>query len=82
MPACKQFGVPSVTRSLMKGLLPLHRVLAAMLITSGFALGAWVLFDIQFGYQNSPARDMLNWSGLIGGLLLGAGAVMLVGCEI
>jgi len=78
----KRLGVPVVTRSLMKGLLPLHGVLAAMLITSGFALGAWVLFDIQFGYQNSPARDMLNWSGLIGGLLLGAGAVLLIGCEI
>lgn len=78
----QQMGVPIVTRSLMKGLLPLHGVLAAMLLTSAFAMAAWLLFDIQLGYQQSPAKDMLNGSGLIGGLLLGSGAVFLIGCEI
>lgn len=78
----QQMGVPIVTRSLMKGLLPLHGVLAAMVITSAFAVTAWLLFGVPLGYQQSPAKDMLNWSGVIGGLLLGAGAVFLIGCEI
>lgn len=76
-----RFGLPRITRTLFKGLLPLQGVLAALAITGVFAVGAWVLFDIPLGFQR-PFKNQLDVASIIGGLLLGAGSVMLIGCEI
>lgn len=75
------FKVPAITRTLMKGFIPIQGVLAAQILTALFALGAWILLGAKPGYQYS-SMDKLSWAGLLGGLLLGAGAVMLIGCEI
>lgn len=75
------FKVPAITRTLMKGFIPIQGVLASQILTAAFALGAWAFFGAKLGYQGS-FMDKLSWAGLLGGLLLGSGAVMLVGCEI
>lgn len=76
-----KLGIPAITRTLFKGLIPLQGVLASLALTGIFAVGAWVLFDIPLGFQ-SPVKNQLSGASLLGGLLLGAGAVMLIGCEI
>lgn len=75
------FKVPAITRTLMKGFIPIQGVLMAQVLTGAFALLAWTLFGAKLGYQGS-FMDKLSWAGLLGGLFLGSGAVMLVGCEI
>ncbi|WP_322507626.1 YeeE/YedE thiosulfate transporter family protein [Anaerolinea sp.] len=76
-----QMGIPAITRTLFKGLLPLQGLLASIVITGVFAVGAWVFFGVNLGFQ-APVKNQLNWAGMLGGLLLGAGAVALIGCEI
>lgn len=76
-----RFGLPAITRTLFKGLLPLQGVLASLAITGIFAVGAWVLFDVKLGFQKE-FKNQLDIASMIGGLLLGAGAVLLIGCEI
>ncbi len=76
-----QMGIPAITRTLFKGLLPLQGLLLSIVITGIFAVGAWVLFGVNLGFQ-SPVKNQLNWAAMLGGLLLGAGSVALIGCEI
>jgi len=76
-----KMGIPAITRTLMKGLLPLQGLLASIVLTGVFAVGAWVLFDVKLGFQ-AEFKNQLTWASMLGGLLLGAGAVMLIGCEI
>jgi hypothetical protein len=76
-----KLGIPAITRTLMKGLLPLQGLLASIVLTGVFAVGAWVFFDIPLGFQ-TPVKNQLAWVSLLGGFFLGAGAVTLVGCEI
>ncbi len=76
-----KMGIPGITRTLFKGLLPLQGLLASVVLTGVFAVGAWVLFDIPLGFQHE-FKNQLTWASMLGGLLLGAGAVTLIGCEI
>ncbi len=76
-----KLGIPAITRTLMKGLLPLQGLLASIVLTGVFAVGAWVLFNVPLGFQ-SPVKNQLSWISLLGGFFLGFGAVALVGCEI
>ena len=75
------YRIPAITRSLFKGLLPLQGLLASIVLTGVFAVGAWVLFDVGLSFR-SPVKNELSIASMIGGLFLGAGAVMLIGCEI
>lgn len=76
-----RFNIPAITRTLFKGLIPLQGLMASLVLTGVFAVGAWVLFGINLGFQ-APVKNQLSIASMIGGLLLGAGAVMLIGCEI
>lgn len=75
------FGIPNITRTLFKGLMPLQGLMASIVLTGVFVVGAWLLFGIKLGFQE-PVKNQLTTASLVGGLLLGAGAVMLIGCEI
>jgi hypothetical protein len=76
-----RMGIPAITRTLFKGLLPLQGLLASIVLTGVFAVGAWVMFDVKLGFQ-SEFKNQLTWASMLGGFLLGAGAVTLIGCEI
>ncbi len=55
-----KLGIPAITRTLFKGLIPLQGVLASLVLTGVFAVGAWVLFDIPLGFQ-SPVKNQLSF---------------------
>lgn len=76
-----KMGVPRITRTLMRGYLPLIGITASWVVMLAFIWGAWALFDINPGFEGS-LKYQLTAGSVIGGLLLGAGAVLLIGCEI
>lgn len=76
-----RMGVPKITRTLMRGYLPIIGVMASWIVMLGFMWGAWVFFGIKPGFEGS-LKYQLTAGSLIGGLFLGVGAVLLIGCEI
>ncbi|MEW5963788.1 MAG: YeeE/YedE thiosulfate transporter family protein, partial [Pseudomonadota bacterium] len=76
-----RIGVPRITRTLMRSYLPMIGIIAHWLVMLGFVIVAWVLFGVQPGFVGD-IKYQTTVGNLIGGVLLGAGAVMLVGCEI
>ena len=74
-------GLPRITRTLFKGLLPLQGVTAAWIVTLGGIILFWGFFGFKHGFSGS-VKYQLTAGVPIGGFLLGAGAVLLVGCEI
>jgi hypothetical protein len=76
-----RMGVPKITRTLMRSYLPLIGIMASWVVMLGFIMITWVLFGTGPGFAGS-IKYQLTIGNLIGGLFLGAGAVMLVGCEI
>jgi len=76
-----RLGVPAITRTLFRGLLPFIGVMTSIVITNLFIWLVWTLFNIPLGHHTA-IKEQLNAGHLIGGALLGAGAVMLIGCEI
>jgi hypothetical protein len=73
--------VPRITRTLMRGYIPLIGVAASWIVMLSFLLGAWVLFGIRPGFEDG-FKEQFTAGSLVGGLLLGMGAVLLIGCEI
>ena len=73
--------VPRITRTLMRGYLPMIGVAAHWVLMLAVIWGAWVFFGIKPGFEDG-IKEQLTAGSLIGGLLLGMGAVLLVGCEI
>lgn len=73
--------VPKITRTLMRGYLPMIGVAAHWVVMLAVIWGAWVFFDIAPGFDGS-VKFSLTAGSIIGGLLLGMGAVLLIGCEI
>lgn len=76
-----KMGVPKITRTLMRSYLPLIGIVASWVVMLGFIMLAWMFFDTGPAFSGS-LKYQTTAGNLIGGLFLGAGAVMLVGCEI
>ncbi len=74
-------GVPRITRTLMRSYLPLIGITASWVVMLSFIVVMWVLFDIGPKFSGD-IKYQTTAGNLIGGLFLGAGAVMLIGCEI
>ncbi len=76
-----KLGVPRITRTLMRGYLPLIGIVASWVVMLGFIVVVWTLFDVGPAFSGA-LKYQTTVGNLIGGLLLGMGAVMLIGCEI
>lgn len=76
-----RIGVPRITRTLMRSYLPMIGIIAHWLVLLGFVIIAWVVLGVKPGFVGD-IKYQTTAGNLIGGVLLGAGAVMLVGCEI
>ncbi len=76
-----KLGVPRITRTLMRGYLPLIGIVASWVVMLGFIVIVWFGFDIGPAFVGK-LKYQTTAGNLIGGLLLGMGAVMLIGCEI
>ena len=76
-----KMGVPRITRTLMRGYLPAIGIMASWVILLGVIWSAWTFFGIKPGFEGG-LKEQLTAGSLIGGVLLGAGAVLLIGCEI
>ncbi len=74
-------GVPRITRTLMRSYLPLIGIFAHWVVMLAFMVIAWIVFDASPGFVGSITYQ-LTAGNLIGGLLLGLGAVMMIGCEV
>jgi uncharacterized membrane protein YedE/YeeE len=76
-----RMGVPRITRTLMRSYLPMIGIISHWLIMLGFVIVAWIAFGVAPGFVGD-VKYQTTVGNLIGGVLLGAGAVMLIGCEI
>ncbi len=76
-----KMGLPRITRTLFKGLLPLQGVVAAWIITLAIIIFFWGFLGYKHGFSGS-VKYQLTAGVPIGGFFLGFGAVLLVGCEI
>ncbi len=74
-------GVPRITRTLMRGYLPMIGLAAHWVMMLAFILAAWIFFDTPPAFAGK-VKYSLTAGNFIGGLLLGMGAVLLIGCEI
>ena len=76
-----RMGVPRITRTLMRGYLPIIGVTASWVLVSGFVWLMWVTGVAKPGFE-SGLKEQLTLGNVFGGLLIGFGAVLLIGCEI
>ncbi len=74
-------GVPRITRTLMRSYLPMIGIIASWLVMLGFIMLSWVFLDVGPKFSGD-IKYQTTAGNLIGGMLLGMGAVMLIGCEI
>jgi len=79
--AFAKMGVPRITRTLMRSYLPMIGIIVHWLVMLGFIVLAWILFDVGPAFAGK-IKYQTTAGNLIGGTLLGIGAVMLIGCEI
>ncbi len=75
------WGVPKITRTLMRGYLPFIGIAAHWVVMLGFVLIAWIFFNVEPAFAGK-VKYSLTAGSIIGGFLLGMGAVFLIGCEI
>jgi len=74
-------GVPRITRTLMRSYAPIIGIATHWLVMLAFIIIAWVFFDVNPAFAGK-VKYSLTAGSIIGGLLLGIGAVTLIGCEI
>lgn len=73
-------GVPGATYRMFRGMLPLQGLMSSIVVFHLFLLGSWFFFD---GWIPEASADAgLYWGHLLGGPLLGMGAVFMIGCEV
>ena len=75
-----QGGVPQCTYRMFRGMLPLQGFMVAVVTFNLFIMAWWLL-----GYgtiPNAAGQAGLYWGHLLGGPLLGMGAVFMIGCEV
>ncbi len=75
-----KWGVPKITRTLMRGYLPIIGLATSWVLTGGFVALMWMI-GTEPGFGGS-LKYQFTAGSLIGGFLLGLGAVMMIGCEI
>jgi len=74
-------GVPKITRTLMRSYAPVIGIATHWIVMLAFIILAWVLMGVTPGFEGK-VKYSLTAGSIIGGLLLGTGAVTLIGCEI
>ena len=78
-----KMGLPNITRTLFKGLLPLQWVAAMWVIVSVFVLVTVYFLGMKHGFTDPTKYKFYLTAWVpIGGFFLGFGAVLLIGCEI
>jgi len=76
-----KMGVPKITRTLMRSYAPVIGIATHWVVMLLFVLVAWILMGVNPGFEGG-VKYSLTAGSFIGGLLLGIGAVTLIGCEI
>jgi len=74
-------GVPRITRTLMRSYAPIIGIATHWVVMLGFILVAWIFLGAEPAFAGK-VKYSLTAGSFIGGLLLGTGAVLLIGCEI
>lgn len=74
-------AVPKITRTLMRSYAPFIGLATHWVVMLGFIILAWVFFGAEPAFAGK-VKYSLTAGSFIGGLLLGMGAVLLIGCEI
>ena len=77
----KMFGVPKITRTLMRSYAPIIGISVHWVVMLSFIVVAWVVFGDTPAFAGK-VKYSLTAGSFIGGILLGLGAVLLIGCEI
>jgi len=73
-------GIPHSTYRMFRGMLPLQGFMVAIVMFNLFIVASWLI-----GYGNIPNASGdagLYWGHIIGGPMLAAGAVLMIGCEV
>jgi hypothetical protein len=65
-----KMGVPRITRTLMRGYIPMIGMFAHWVVMLALVVLAWVLFDIKPGFSDG-IKAQTTAGNLIGGMLLG-----------
>jgi hypothetical protein len=74
-------GVPRITRTLMRSYAPIIGIATHWVVMLAFILIAWIFLGAEPAFAGK-VKYSLTAGSFIGGLLLGIGAVTLIGCEI
>jgi hypothetical protein len=76
--------VTKITQTMFTGLMPFTALLIAILMLNITILITWIFFgwDIPVVVEAGKYKWGFHWGHLIGGPLLGIGAVLMIGCEI
>ena len=74
-------GVPRITRTLMRSYAPIIGIATHWVVMLAFVIFAWVFLNVSPAFAGK-VKYSLTAGSFIGGLLLGIGAVTLIGCEI
>ena len=73
-------GVPDCTYNMFRSMLPLQGFMVAIVMLNLFILGSWLTDTGTI--PNAAGEQGLYWGHILGGPLLGMGAVFMIGCEV
>lgn len=73
-------GVPDCTYKMFRGMLPLQGLMVAIVTLNLFIVYSWIWGDGTV--PNASGEAGLYWGHILGGPLLAAGAVFMIGCEV
>lgn len=76
----KRCGVPDCTYRMFRSMLPLQGFMVAIVTLNLFILYSWIWGDGTI--PNASGEAGLYWGHILGGPLLAAGAVLMIGCEV
>jgi len=76
-----KMGVPQITRTLMRSYGPIIGIATHWVVMLAFVVIAWGFLDVFPAFEGS-VKYSLTAGSFIGGIFLGFGAVLLIGCEI
>lgn len=76
-----KMGVPKITRTLMRSYAPFLGIATHWVVMLVFILIGWLVLGVHPGFEGG-VKYSLTAGSFIGGLFLGLGAVLLIGCEI
>ncbi len=73
-------GIPESTYRMFRGMLPLQGFMVAIVVFNLFILYSWLWGEGTV--PNASGEEGLYWGHILGGPLLGMGAVLMIGCEV